>query len=158
MRELALLIAAGFAFCLSACASGTVPPTPLPTAAQVSPPTPFLTVTPAPTASATPLPTATGTPTAAPSPTPAPSPLLTRTPLPTATPTATVAPSLCPQGCREPPPECAIKGNISVSGEKIYHMPGQRFYVETVINAERGERWFCTEAEARANGWRKSLQ
>jgi micrococcal nuclease len=51
---------------------------------------------------------------------------------------------------------CLIKGNISSSGEKIYHMPGQRYYEKTKIDEERGERWFCTEEEAISAGWRKS--
>lgn len=52
---------------------------------------------------------------------------------------------------------CNIKGNISIdTGEAIYHVPGQKFYDETIIRPEFGERWFCTEAEARAAGWRKS--
>ena len=50
----------------------------------------------------------------------------------------------------------AIKGNISSSGERIYHMPGQRYYDETVINTLRGERWIATEEEAQAAGGRKS--
>ncbi|MBI2913209.1 MAG: thermonuclease family protein [Chloroflexi bacterium] len=50
-----------------------------------------------------------------------------------------------------------IKGNISTtSGEKIYHLPGGDFYDQTVIDESKGERWFCTEAEAQAAGWRKS--
>ncbi len=49
-----------------------------------------------------------------------------------------------------------IKGNISNSGEKIYHVPGGDFYDETVIDESKGERWFCTEADALAAGWRKS--
>lgn len=53
-------------------------------------------------------------------------------------------------------PGCEIKGNISSSGERIYHMPGQRFYDKTVISESAGERWFCTEDEAIAAGWRKS--
>jgi endonuclease YncB( thermonuclease family) len=48
---------------------------------------------------------------------------------------------------------CVIKGNISSSG-RIYHLPGSRGYAKTRINEARGERWFCTEAEARAAGWR----
>lgn len=48
---------------------------------------------------------------------------------------------------------CLIKGNISESG-KIYHLPGSDWYEHTQINARKGERWFCTEAEARAAGWR----
>lgn len=51
---------------------------------------------------------------------------------------------------------CDIKGNISMSGEKIYHVPGQEFYDATVIDESYGERWFCTEDEARAAGWRKA--
>jgi micrococcal nuclease len=56
----------------------------------------------------------------------------------------------------EPAEGCDIKGNISKKGEKIYHLPGQNFYERTVISPEDGERWFCTEAEAEAAGWRKS--
>ncbi len=48
---------------------------------------------------------------------------------------------------------CIIKGNISGSG-RIYHMPHNAHYDRTRIDESRGERWFCTEAEARAAGWR----
>ncbi len=51
---------------------------------------------------------------------------------------------------------CAIKGNISSRGEKIYHVPGQRYHARTRISPGKGERWFCSEAEARRAGWRKS--
>lgn len=66
--------------------------------------------------------------------------------------------------CREKSPQtiadqgCLIKGNISTSGEKIYHLPGQRYYEKTVIDESRGERWFCTEEEAQNATWRKSKQ
>ena len=49
---------------------------------------------------------------------------------------------------------CDIKGNISESGERIYHLPSNRYYDVTGIDESRGERWFCSEAEARAAGWR----
>ncbi len=52
--------------------------------------------------------------------------------------------------------ECLIKGNINNKGEKIYHMPGQKYYDKTIIEPEKGERWFCTEQEATTDGWRKS--
>lgn len=52
--------------------------------------------------------------------------------------------------------ECNIKGNISSKGEKIYHMPGQKYYNSTKIDTSAGERWFCSEAEAQAAGWRRS--
>ncbi len=51
------------------------------------------------------------------------------------------------------PTPCLIKGNISKSG-RIYHVPGSRFYSRTKIDESAGERWFCTEDEARAAGWR----
>ncbi|QIG52598.1 thermonuclease family protein [Nordella sp. HKS 07] len=49
---------------------------------------------------------------------------------------------------------CPIKGNINAKGEKIYHAPWSRHYAKTVIEPSKGERWFCSEAEARAAGWR----
>lgn len=55
----------------------------------------------------------------------------------------------------EPTPACKIKGNIGTSG-KIYHMPGQRDYAATRISPARGEAWFCTEAQARAAGFRRA--
>src|SRR5438093_5176422 len=39
---------------------------------------------------------------------------------------------------------CKIKGNISKNGQRIYHLPGQENYDETVISPERGERFFCS--------------
>jgi hypothetical protein len=54
--------------------------------------------------------------------------------------------------------DCAIKGNISRSGERIYHVPGGRWYNATMINPLRGERWFCNEGEARTAGWRRSIR
>lgn len=53
--------------------------------------------------------------------------------------------------------ECTIKGNISTSGEKIYHLEGCGSYAKTNIDESRGEKWFCTEAEAQAAGFRKAL-
>jgi len=50
---------------------------------------------------------------------------------------------------------CLIKGNIS-SGGKIYHLPGCGSYEKTAIDESAGERWFCSEAEAAAAGWRKA--
>lgn len=52
---------------------------------------------------------------------------------------------------------CNIKGNISYyGGQRIYHVPGQEYYSETRINLLKGERWFCSEAEAQAAGWRRA--
>ena len=46
----------------------------------------------------------------------------------------------------------------SVVGRRICHMPGDRDYERTRISTSRGERYFCTEAEARAAGWRRATQ
>ena len=52
---------------------------------------------------------------------------------------------------------CAVKGNISLdTGERIYHVPGQKYYAATSIDLFNGERWFCSEEAARAAGWRKA--
>ncbi|NBE06234.1 thermonuclease family protein [Paragemmobacter ruber] len=53
---------------------------------------------------------------------------------------------------------CRIKGNIARSGSRIYHLPGQADYDATRINERAGERWFCTEAEARAEGFRRAAR
>jgi hypothetical protein len=52
--------------------------------------------------------------------------------------------------------QCLIKGNISSRGERIYHVPGGQFYSRTKISPEKGERLFCSEADAEAAGWRAS--
>lgn len=44
-----------------------------------------------------------------------------------------------------------IKGNLSSSGEKIYHSPGQQYYERT-----DAEEMFCTAEEAEAAGYRAS--
>lgn len=49
--------------------------------------------------------------------------------------------------------DCRIKGNVSRSG-RIFHPPGSRDYDRTAIDEAAGERWFCTEAQALAAGWR----
>jgi micrococcal nuclease len=49
--------------------------------------------------------------------------------------------------------ECNIKGNINSKGQKIYHVPGGRYYAQT-----KPEQWFCNEEEAQAAGFRKSKE
>lgn len=63
-----------------------------------------------------------------------------------------------PTGTEAASGRCRIKGNIARHGDRIYHMPGQRDYAATRISERRGERWFCTEDEARAAGWRPALR
>ena len=48
---------------------------------------------------------------------------------------------------------CAIKGNVTSNG-RIYHMPWSPWYAQIRMTPDKGKRWFCTEAEAEAAGWR----
>ena len=59
-------------------------------------------------------------------------------------------------GWRAPGASCAIKGNIGEKGQRIYHVPGDSLYEKTAIDQTKGERWFCSEKDARAAGWRPS--
>ncbi len=52
--------------------------------------------------------------------------------------------------------DCLIKGNITRGGQ-IYHMPWDRWYDKTRIETAKGERWFCSEAEAATAGWRPAV-
>lgn len=66
-----------------------------------------------------------------------------------------------PVAAQAPDPACPggalpIKGNISSSGEKIYHVPGGRSYNLVKIEVSSGEKFFCDEAQAQAAGWRAS--
>ena len=47
---------------------------------------------------------------------------------------------------------CNIKGNRNRKGQWIYHLPGMPYYDQT-----RAEEMFCTEAEARAAGYRRAI-
>lgn len=72
-------------------------------------------------------------------------------PSPNASPTSSTPSTLIPK------PGCNIKGNISITtGNRLYHLPGMEDYETTRIEPKHGERWFCTEAEAIAAGWRKA--
>jgi hypothetical protein len=49
-----------------------------------------------------------------------------------------------------------IKGNISASGKRIFHVPGSKYYEATRITKGKGERWFPSTIEAQDAGWRGS--
>ncbi len=51
------------------------------------------------------------------------------------------------------PKGCVIKGNVSSRGH-IYHMPWDPWYDSVNMDVSKGKRWFCSEAEAIAAGWR----
>ncbi|PIR00297.1 MAG: hypothetical protein COV66_07375 [Nitrospinae bacterium CG11_big_fil_rev_8_21_14_0_20_45_15] len=54
---------------------------------------------------------------------------------------------------------CRIKGNVNAQGEKIFHMPGDQWYDKTTVDDSqgRGERWFCSEQDALAAGFRRTM-
>ena len=66
--------------------------------------------------------------------------------------TAPARPSRTPRSNASSQGGCVIKGNRSRRGDWIYHLPGMPFYQQT-----RPEAIFCTEAEARAAGYRRAL-
>ena len=51
---------------------------------------------------------------------------------------------------------CAIKGNVTRNG-RIYHMPWSPWYGQVTIDETQGKRWFCSETEAMAAGWRPAM-
>jgi hypothetical protein len=56
---------------------------------------------------------------------------------------------------QQAPDGCAIKGNITENGH-IYHMPWSPWYGRVKVDPAQGERWFCSEAEAKSAGWRSA--
>ena len=72
--------------------------------------------------------------------------------LPTATPTIYV-----PRTYYAAPVEAntciRIIGNVN-GNSRIYHCPGWRDYDRIMVNPSEGDRYFCTEAEARSAGFR----
>jgi hypothetical protein len=65
---------------------------------------------------------------------------------------------VCTNGCATRPNDsCNIKGNVNSKKDHIYHIPGWRDYNKTNVKPEEGDRWFCTEAEAVAAGFRAPL-
>ena len=57
-----------------------------------------------------------------------------------------------------PSSECTIKGNVNRNGERIYHEQQNRFYAKINMAIGGTKRWFCTQEEAEAAGWRKALR
>lgn len=60
-----------------------------------------------------------------------------------------------PDPAPEPPCEL-IKGNISSSGEKIFHRPDGAYYDQVKVDESTGESFFCSVQEALDAGFRQS--
>lgn len=52
------------------------------------------------------------------------------------------------------PEGCPIKGRVLSRRKKVYVLPWSRNYERTRVRPRRGERWFCSEAEALRAGWK----
>jgi endonuclease YncB( thermonuclease family) len=58
---------------------------------------------------------------------------------------------------RVAPDGCPIKGAVK-RGQRIYVLPWTRGYDRVRVSLDRGDRWFCSEEEAREAGWKPSDQ
>ncbi len=56
---------------------------------------------------------------------------------------------------REAPDGCPIKGNVK-GGRRLYVLPWSQDYERVRVSRSRGERWFCSEGDAQAAGWKPS--
>lgn len=56
---------------------------------------------------------------------------------------------------RQAPDGCPIKGQLT-SGGRVYVLPWSEEYDKIKLRLARGDRWFCSEDEARAAGWKRS--
>jgi endonuclease YncB( thermonuclease family) len=73
-------------------------------------------------------------------------------------PVAAQATLLAPASAAQAPSlDCTIKGNVNRKGERIYHLPGGRDYAKVNMRAPE-KRWFCSEDEAKAAGWRPVMR
>ena len=55
---------------------------------------------------------------------------------------------------RRAPEGCPIKGRILRKRDKVYVVPWAANYRSVRVRRNRGERWFCSESDAIAAGWR----
>lgn len=54
---------------------------------------------------------------------------------------------------RAAPEGCPIKGQLTAGG-RVYVLPWARAYDRVKVRQTKGERWFCSEEEAQAAGWK----
>lgn len=53
-------------------------------------------------------------------------------------------------------PPCVIKGNIGRDGARTFFGPRDANYHSVRVDKSAGERWFCTEEDARRAGFRRA--
>ena len=54
-----------------------------------------------------------------------------------------------------PQSECPIKAIIDANGQKVYYVPTDPNYKSVAVEASKGGRRFCYDAEARMAGWQR---
>jgi len=62
---------------------------------------------------------------------------------------------ICYQIINKDNPKCTIKGNVR-EGKKTYFFQGCGNYSNVALELDQGDRWFCSEPEAKASGFIKS--
>ncbi len=53
--------------------------------------------------------------------------------------------------------KCLIKGNVDRLGHKYYHLPGDKYYSQTVISPLKEDQWLCTIDEAEAKNFQRAI-
>ena len=61
-------------------------------------------------------------------------------------------------GLEQPALGCEIKGNVNRKGERIFHVSGTADCGKVVMDPAKGKRWFCSEEDATAAGWRRAAR
>jgi len=51
---------------------------------------------------------------------------------------------------------CPIKGNVGYENKPLYHTPDCPQYKNVIVELYKGDRWFCSEKEAKAAGFTKN--
>jgi hypothetical protein len=54
---------------------------------------------------------------------------------------------------RQAPDGCPIKGQV-IGKERVYVLPGAPEYQRVRVQTARGDRWFCSEQDAAAAGFK----
>jgi len=52
--------------------------------------------------------------------------------------------------------ECVIKGNVDARGQKYYHLPGDKYYLKTIVNLDKEDQWLCSIEEAEAKNFQRT--
>lgn len=61
-------------------------------------------------------------------------------------------------GAQTPEQGCVIAGIVDQAGRQLYFGPLDHAYAAKSVNPARGERWFCSDEDARRAGWRRPAE